>query len=158
VARRVFFSFHHDRDVFRVGQIRNAWVVTGEAAPLLDHAAWETVKRQGDAAIKNWIDNQLHGASVTCVLIGAETANRPWVQYEIRKSLQDGKGLLGVTVHNMKSIDQKTDYAGANPFSLVKLTDGTLLSQHVSIYDWVQHDGRNNIGSWIEAAAKQFGR
>lgn len=27
MARRTFFSFHHGRDSWRVGQVRNSWVV-----------------------------------------------------------------------------------------------------------------------------------
>ena len=30
MARRVFFSFHYDRDVRRIVQVRNSWVVRRE--------------------------------------------------------------------------------------------------------------------------------
>ncbi|MEE9214326.1 MAG: TIR domain-containing protein [Thermodesulfobacteriota bacterium] len=33
----------------------------------IDSADFETLKRRGDSAIKNWIDNQLKGTSVTVV-------------------------------------------------------------------------------------------
>ena len=38
MARRVFFSFYYDRDVRRVVQIRNSWIVRmkGEAQPFYD--------------------------------------------------------------------------------------------------------------------------
>ena len=47
MARRVFFSFYYDRDVRRVVQIRNSWIVRlkGTAQPFYDKAEWETVKR-----------------------------------------------------------------------------------------------------------------
>ena len=43
MARRVFFSFHYDRDVRRVVQVRNSWVVRGEreAQPFYDKAEFE---------------------------------------------------------------------------------------------------------------------
>jgi hypothetical protein len=38
----------------------------------------------------------LENTSVTVVLIGTETANRPWVKYEIEQSIARKNGLLGV--------------------------------------------------------------
>lgn len=91
MARRVFFSFHYDNDINRSMAVRNSWVTQGkEAAGFIDKAEFEQIKRQGDVAIHNWIDKQLEGTSVTVVLIGRETLNRPFVQYEICKSLQRG--------------------------------------------------------------------
>ena len=61
MIRRVFFSFHYERDIWRVSQIRNSWVTKPdrEAAGFWDAAKWEEVKRGGDAAIKKWINEQL---------------------------------------------------------------------------------------------------
>ncbi len=62
MARRVFFSFHYDNDINRSMTVRNSWVTQGkEAAGFVDKAAFEQVKRQGDAAVHHWIDNQLEG-------------------------------------------------------------------------------------------------
>ena len=68
-------------------------------------ADWESVKQGGDRAIKSWIDEQMKGTSVTVVLIGSETYNSEYVQYEIEKSYDLNKGILGVWIHNLK--DQK---------------------------------------------------
>jgi len=80
LVRQVFFSFHYGRDIWRVNQVRNSWVVKKdrEAAGFVDAAEWEEVKREGEDAIKEWIDDQMHGTSVTAVLIGNETAGRDW--------------------------------------------------------------------------------
>jgi len=104
MARRVFFSFHYERDIFRVSQVRNSGVTKGtyEQAGFIDHADWESLERQGDEAIKRWINGQLNGASVTVVLIGAETFDRPWVNYEIQQSYTDEKGMLGIFIHQLK--------------------------------------------------------
>lgn len=40
MARRVFFSFHYDRDIVRVSQVRNSWVTRDrEAAGFWDAAS-----------------------------------------------------------------------------------------------------------------------
>ena len=75
MARRVFFSFHYRRDVWRANTIRNSPVVVGTAAAgFQDASLWEDAKKEGDAAIKKLIDNALLGTSATVVLIGAKTA------------------------------------------------------------------------------------
>ena len=86
MARRVFFSFAYE-DVWRANVVRNSWVTQGkEAAGFVDAAAFESLKRNGDRAIQNWIDSQINGTSVTVVLVGAETCYSRWVKYEIEKS------------------------------------------------------------------------
>jgi hypothetical protein len=94
----------------------------------------------------------MEGTSVTVVLIGAETAGRPWVQYEITQSWNRGNGVVGVSIHNVKDCDRKTDVAGCNPFDQFRLPDGTLLSSICKTYDWVHEDGRSSLGAWIEDA------
>jgi hypothetical protein len=53
---------------------------------------WEEVKHKGQKAIQAWIDNNLYGRSCTVVLIGNLTADRKWIDYEIKKSWESGKG------------------------------------------------------------------
>ena len=163
MARRVFFSFHYDNDILRVGQIRNSGVVlsSGDTATgFIDNASWESVKRQGDTAIKKWIDNELNGTSVTVVLIGSQTANRPWVNYEIIESVKRGNGLLGIYIHNVKDLNGKTDVKGGNPFDFLRWDSGKgqPLSGTYSTYDWVANEGRTNLSTWVEGAAKKAGR
>lgn len=74
--RHTFFSFHY-ADVWRCMQVRNCWVGIGKnATGFVDSAEFEKVEKQGNAAIKRWIDNQMKGASVTVVLIGSETGKK----------------------------------------------------------------------------------
>ncbi len=164
MARRVFFSFHYERDIFRVSQVRNSGVIKGnyERAGFIDHADWESLERQGDDAIRRWIDGQLHGASVTVVLIGAETFNRPWVNHEIKQSFADGKGMLGIYIYQLK--DPRTglsDYKGRNPFENIYVSDSNprrYLSDIYPVYDWVTDEGYANFATWVEAAARRAGR
>lgn len=163
MARRTFFSFHYERDAWRAGQIRNSWVAKPdrETAGFWDAAAWEEVKKKGEDAIQRWIDKQLDGTSVTVVLIGAETSERKYVGYEIVQSHNRNNGMLGVTIHSMKGQDGRTDVPGINPFTKWQVTRGgreVLFSAIYKTYDWVSDNGRENIGSWIETAAKAAGR
>jgi hypothetical protein len=121
MARRVFFSFHYERDVWRANIVRNSWVTKGnfESAGFIDAVEFEKIKRKGDESIERWINEQLEGTSVTVVLIGSETYLRDWVRYEIIKSFDRGNGLLGVYIHNIKNQFEMTDIKGLNPFEYV---------------------------------------
>lgn len=158
MVRRVFFSFHYERDVWRSGQVRNSWVAKPdrETAGFIDAASWEEVKKKGEDTIKKWITDQLNGTSVTIVLIGAETANREWVMHEIKESYKKGNGLLGIRIHNIKDQNQRTDIEGDNPFDKLFIEENGVkkyLSQIYPTYDWVSNDGYNNLGKWVEAVA-----
>lgn len=164
MPRKVFFSFHYKRDSVRAGQVRNSNVVKNnaiETSDFIDAAKWEEVQRKGDQAIKDWIASQLHGTTVTAVLIGAETAKRRWIKHEIDESLRRGNGLLGIHIHNCRAFDGSCDAKGVNPFDNLTITrDGVTrrLSDLYKTYDWVADDGRTNLGAWVEAAAKQAGK
>ena len=58
------------------------------------------------------------------VLVGSETASRKWVDYEIRKAWDDKRPLVGIRIHGLKGLDQKTASRGANPFSKVTCPSG----------------------------------
>lgn len=154
MARKIFFSFHYERDAWRAGQVRNSNVVSrGDEYGFIDAAAWESIKKKGDTEIERWIDGQLENTSVTAVLIGAETADREWVQREIEKSWNRGNGIVGIRIHNIKDQDKETDTFGRNPLDSFKLDDGTLLSAVCRTYDWVVDDGRENLSKWADEAA-----
>lgn len=153
MARKVFFSFHYERDAWRAGQVRNCNLLPSEdSIGFIDGVDWESLKKQGDKAVERWIQSQLNGTTVTVVLIGTETADREWVQYEINESWNRGNGLIGIWIHNVKDRDKLTDVQGLNPFDQFKLPDGRLLSAVCQTHDWVLEDGRNNLGSWVDGA------
>lgn len=164
MARRVFFSFHYERDSVRAGQVRNSNVIRNkiiETSEFIDAAKWEEVKRGGDEAIKRWIKDQLNGTSVTVVLIGAETSKRKWIKYEIDESLKKGNGLLGVYIHKCPLFDGSTDRKGENPFDRLYFDRNgrkEYLSEIYKTYDWIDNNGRENLGTWIESAARKAGR
>ena len=200
MARRTFFSFHYQPDIWRVMNVRNSWVIKPEdQVPdgFLDSSVFEASRRESPDALKKFLREGLNNSSVTCVLVGAQTSERRWVRYEIVRSIIKGNGLLSVDIHDLKNEDGQTTYKGNDPLTRVGLykTDNGIyfaeikdgkwvkyedytqsiaasdlwfapptsttvvpLSKHCLRYDFVQQDGRNNIGGWIETAAKAAGR
>ena len=153
MTRKVFYSFHFKRDAWRAAQVRNSNAIAREDEfGVIDSVEWQEIERQGDEAIKRWINDQLMNTSVTVVLIGAETAERDWVDYEIRQSWKRGNALLGVRIHGVKNHDTETDVPGASPFAKIRLGNGTPLSAIIKVYDWVKDNGRANLGTWVENA------
>lgn len=163
MARRVFFSFHYDEDINRSMIVRNSWVTQGkEAAGFIDKAEFEKIKRNGENAVCKWIDKQLEGTSITIVLIGKETLNRPFVQYEIIKSIEIGNAIIGIHIHNLRDmITQRTTVKG-NPHTIIGYyNDGTpAYFDYIcdDLYDYLEDNGYYNLGSWIEKAALKKGK
>lgn len=163
MARRVFFSFHYDNDITRSMTVRNSWVTQGkEAAGFIDKAAFEQIKRQGDDAVHRWIDKQLEGTTVTVVLIGTETLNRPFVQYEICKSLQRGNAVIGVHISGIRDMRTLVTSSKGNVHSVIGYYDNNepAFFDDVcdGIYDYSSQDGYTNMGKWIEAAARKHNK
>ena len=146
MARKVFFSFKYE-DVSRTMIVRNSWVTQGkELAGFIDKAEFEAIKRRGDTAIKNWIDDQLNGTSVTVVLVGAKTCSSRWVQYEIDQSVARGNGIIGIDISKIKDLKGNTsERCGQIP-------------KGYPFYLWNRDDGYNNLGTWIEEAAIAAGK
>lgn len=162
MLRQVFFSFHYDRDVKRVMQVRNSWVVRpGDGAPpFYDKAAFEEAKKRA-GGIEKWIEEQLKGTSVTVVLFGAQTYDREWVRHEIKRSHELNKGILAIDIHSVKDPQKGTDTQGKNPLDYWQVeVNGVkkVFSEIYRTYDWVRDNGYVNMPAWIEAAAKAAGR
>lgn len=158
MARRVFFSFHFDNDYWRTQQVRNIGAVEGQ--PLCTPNAWEEVKRRGDAAIKKWIDDNMHGKSCVVVLVGSQTASRPWVRHEIIKAWNDGKGVVGIRVDKLLDRNSQTATPGANPFDAITFSNtDRKLSSVAKLVTPTGVDSKatyasiaNGIEDWIEEA------
>jgi len=142
MARRVFFSFEYEHDVSRAMVVRNSWVTQGrEAAGFVDAADFEEIECGGDAAIRRWIRQQLHGTSVTVVLVGSHTCSSKYVQYEIEQSEEKGNGLLGIDISSINNLDGSVSYCCGR------------IPAGYSFYSWTWDNGYDNIGDWIEKAA-----
>ena len=148
MARRVFFSFHYQRDVWRVNQIRNIPEITGVAAAgFADASLWEEARKKGDAAIKRLINEGLKNTTVTVVCVGYRTAGRKYINYEIDQSLARGNGLVGIQIHRLKDKDENVDPPGVVPPKIKKAG--------FKVYKYVDHE---KLAARIEEAAKLAGK
>ena len=156
MARKAFYSFDFEKDHWRASQVRQIGAIEGNAE--LSDNDWEAIKRKGDAAVEKWIDGQLAGRSCAIVLVGARTALRPWVKYEIKKAWLLGKGVVGVRIHKLLNAKQETATAGANPFDAFNISSKSM-SSIVTLYDPPGADSKaayksisDNIGQLADAA------
>jgi len=144
MARKVFFSFHYERDIWRACIVRNSGIVDADsAAGFQDASLWEEAKKKGDADVKKLIDYGLIGTTVTAVLIGAETSQRQFVDYEIEKSIERGNGLLGIYINLIKDSKGNTDLQGSAPWRLT--------AAGAPCYYW----DKDKFGGWVEEAYKK---
>lgn len=118
----------------------------------------KSVKKGGDKAIQKWINDQMSGRSCAIVLIGRTTAGRKWINYEIQQAWADGKGLLGIHVHNLEDKNGKQTTKGRNPFEDLKV-NGVNLSRIVSAYDPPRSTSTgvygyisDHLADWVESA------
>lgn len=168
--RQIFYSFHYDNDVFRVQQIRHIGALE-ENAPVSVND-WEKVKQAGDREIESWIEDSMRYRSCVVVLVGEKTYARPWVRYEIKKAWADGKGLLGIYIHNLKcaktiknnSLHNGKSAVGKNPFDTFTIGD-KCMSSIVHCYNPDSNHPyksiRDNLESWVETAIqirKNYGK
>lgn len=125
MAKRVFFSFHY-KDVkdFRANVVRNHWRLkpNREICGYYDASIWEAARRQGDTALKRLINKGLDQTSNTCVLIGTQTFERPWIRYELLKSFKKGNHIFGVHINSIQDKHKKTKIKGPDPLEYVGVT------------------------------------
>lgn len=89
------------------------------------------------------------------MLIGSETLDRPFVQYEIEASRKRGNAIIGVTIGGIKDQYQSTSrsqsqYTQINGVWFDEIIDG--------FYDYVSDNGYFNMGTWVELAARNKGK
>lgn len=136
MARRVFFSFDY-ADIMNANIIRNSgqFKPTSETG-FYDKSLWEEAQTKGRAALQKLIDDGLRNTGVTCFLIGEKTHARPWCKYELERSIEDKKGILGILLPNQKEHGPKW------------------ISNHGTVYNW----NHEKFAGWVEQAAKDAGR
>ena len=163
MARKVFFSFHYNNDLWKAIQIRNNWIVRNErqASGFAELTHFEQLRQDNDDAVAKWIDEQLQGTTVTVLLIGPYTANQEYIKYQLQRSYARGNGMVGIYVHNMKDKNGIVDKKGSpQPGEIGKdrLNTPVHFNSNYKIYDWIEDDGYRNIAKWIEAAAQDAGK
>lgn len=99
MAHKVFVSFHHGNDQQKANYLRDTY---GKDNTMIDRSLEDEYDSKTDDEILSLIrTNHLKDSSVTIVLIGFETSNRKWVDWEIYSSLRPyglrtRNGLLGI--------------------------------------------------------------
>jgi hypothetical protein len=85
------------------------------------------------------------------------------VTYEIQRSWAEGKGIIGIYIHNLKDRSGLQSAPGTNPFDdLMIKGSGNRLSTAIRSYDPPYKDSQlvyrhivDNIAGWVETAIKQ---
>ena len=94
-TRRVFISYEGSDRMkakgFRLLRYNKNVDVEFHERHLLD-----PVDSTNDKYIRSCINDQLKGTSVTVVLVGENTQDSDWVDYEIQRSLDKGNGIVAV--------------------------------------------------------------
>lgn len=86
MVHKVFVSYHHAKDQIRANYLREQY---GANNTLIDRSLQEEYKDKTDDEILALIRTKhLKDSTVTIILIGEETSNRKWVDWEIYSSLR----------------------------------------------------------------------
>ena len=93
--RRVFISFDHD-DTAQVNGFLGLRNII-DNLEFYNHKLDHEIQGQSDEYKRRKIrERYIRPASVTIVLIGNQTAQSKWVDWEIEDSIAEGNGLLGI--------------------------------------------------------------
>jgi hypothetical protein len=116
---RIFFSFHYELDHWRARQIRTwpQWVGL-EAAGYVDGSLAEESKTLDARLLQSRIDASLRSCAATAVLIGARTFERQFVSYEIFRSLEWKKPLVGIFIDGLRDHEGRLGCRGPLPLLL----------------------------------------
>lgn len=85
-------------------------------------------------------------ATITVVLVGANTNRSKWVKYEIDQSIARGNGLLGIDISKVSALNLPTTNCCAE------------MPAGYKFYRWNNDKGYENLGTWVEKAAKDAGK
>ena len=90
----------------------------------------------------------MQNRSCTIVLIGRDTANRKWINYEIKKSWRSGMGVIGIYIHGLKNKKGYISKQGKNPFDYISYKNSETLSKIVKCYN-PRGDSSRERYEWI---------
>lgn len=142
--KRAFYSFCYKDDNWRVNEVRNIGVITGQQ--ILKPNEWEEVKRKGEDSIKKWINSGIDSSDVVIVLVGENTYKRPWVIYEIDYALSKNKKVCGIYINNLKDSSGSVAKKGLNPFMLASNPN----AKYCNVYEPSMHNTFKDIENYIK--------
>lgn len=144
----VFYSFHYELDHWRVQQVRNMGTV-GNAGSVAAQE-WESVRYRSRYRIQRWIDEQMNYKRAVVVLIGSQTSQRYWVQYEIARAWEKRKPLLGIRIDGLKDQNGYVAERGKDPFQNLGVTGIPVFEPQGQCSSEIYLDIRANLPSWIK--------
>jgi len=147
--RTTYLSFHFERDLARVNQIRGEMdAPLASQGGFFDPAEYERILRQDKETIRNQIRKRVWGTTVTIVLIGSETGSRPFVHVEIEESIANKNGFLGIHIHAID--DESGEPSASGPPPLLPLE----IAFPCYVWDW----DFERLQQEIEAAGRRADR
>jgi len=85
MTTKVFFTFYYEQDLWRAQIVRRAWLNRGgEALGFWDEAVWQQARNNEQHL--DLIDQAIHDAEVTAVLITQGTSDQEYVRYAVRQT------------------------------------------------------------------------
>ncbi len=99
MARRVFLSFVEE-DLSLVNLFRAQAKAQNNLLEFSDHSVRVPYNSSNADYIRRQIREKISKVSVTICLLGYYTHTSDWVEWEIDKSIELGKGLVGVRLHS----------------------------------------------------------
>jgi MTH538 TIR-like domain (DUF1863) len=150
--RSTFYSFHYD-DIFRVNHIRKAGVFQTSDRERFktpqDKSLWEKAKNTNPNVLRMMIIRALGGTTTTAVLAGEHTWARPWVRFEIARSLFKGNGLLTVYIDGCECPKSGFGRRGPNPLSYLALGWNLRIYELADQGQWILYDKINQrLDKW----------
>ena len=114
MARRIFISYQHEDQMKVKGFNLLRW---NKNVPMefVGRHLLDPVNSANEAYILRKIREQLHGTSVTVVLIGDKTCDSTWVDREVNLSLakNNPNGILGIRLHEGVQVPESLPACGA---------------------------------------------
>lgn len=112
--RAVFLSFDSE-DMAYVNAFRSLAKNEYVGLTLRDRSLRRAVRSRRDEVIADELLKRIHGCSVCVCLIGLNTWQRDWVNWEVSTCAQQGRGILGIRLSNAgrARIPEALRWAGA---------------------------------------------
>ena len=104
VGRRIFLSFDHDDKLQVQGFKLMQWNPNLEFE-FTSRDLLTPVNSENPDYIRAQIRERMKGTSCIVVLLGQRTAQKEWVDFEIREALSEGKGVLGIRLKDAGNVD-----------------------------------------------------
>lgn len=117
-TRRVFISYEGSDRMKAKGFRLLRWNKNVDVE-FQDRHLLDPVDSTNDQYIRQCIRDEIHGTSTTVVLVGENTKDSDWVDYEIERSLKDGNGLVAIKVDDSISDEDVPDKLKENGAEII---------------------------------------